>query len=327
MYRRSVIVLLTLLVLTACGGSAAGTASTRQEGANSVAGGTGATSAGVSGAASGGASAPAAPEQSAAQDKAAAGGSAGNQNKQAGKQSAAQFGRKVILNANLTLLVDQADKTEQNVRALVQNVGGYVLQSQTSGDTDRRSVQLTVKVPAERFDAVLNALESPTFAKKVLNRSVKGEDVTEEYVDLQSRMRNLQATQARLQEFLKQAQNVDEALKVNQQLTDLQGQIEQTTGRMKFIEQSAALSTITVELQPDVVFAVKAAEGWRPGIAATAAWQNLLAFAQGLADMAIVLAIWSPVWGILLLLGLLVWRRFGRKPLPPASTAPPTSPA
>jgi hypothetical protein len=322
MYRRSILILVALLVLTACGGSAGSTGSGVTTGAaEGAAAGGGATSAGdvVPGSGANAAQAPAA-----ASDKApGAGGSGAATSKDTTKQSAAQFGRKVILNATLSLQVQKPDETEQKVRALVQQKGGYILKSQTNGEQDRRSVNLTVKVPAANFDEVLNTLESKTFALKVLTRSVSGDDVTDEYVDLESRLRTLRATEARLLDFLKQAKTVEEALQVNQQLTDLQGQIEQASGRRKFLEESTAFSTINLDLQPEAPFAVASTEGWRPGVAATAAWRNLLSFAQGLADVAIVLAVWSPVWGLMLLAGLLARRRLTRRPQAPQPTVQP----
>ncbi len=315
MYRRALSIALTLLALTSCGGMAATSQSAGRATPAAAPAGAGATTAAAAGQ-------PADAEHPAAANNVGTGGAAAPA-KATSKLTAQQFGRKVILNATMSLLVNKADETEQNVRALVQNLGGYVLQSQTSGDEDRRSVHLTVKVPAARFDDALNALESKTFAIKVLGRSVSGQDVTDEFVDTESRLRNLKATEARLLDFLNKAKSVEEALQVNQQLTELQGQIEQASGRIKFLSESTAFSTISLDLQPDVPLVLAKVETWRPGIAASSAWHNLLAFAQGLADAAIVLAIWSPVWGSLLLLALIVWRRLGHWPAPPQAAIQP----
>lgn len=327
MSRRVISALLALMVLTACGGTGASTRSTGQAAAPDVSGAAATTAAGggaAGGAAPAGAGSAADAAQPAAGNKATTGGGASAAPARGTtKQTAQQFGRKVILNATLAVQVGKVDEAEQNVRALIQSLGGYILQSQTNGDGDHRSVHLTFKVPAERFDEALNALENKTFARKVLSRAVTGDDVTDEFVDTESRLRNLKATEARLLDFLKQAQTVDEALKVNEQLSALQGQIEQANGRLKYLSESTAFSTINLDLQPDIPFVVAQTEGWRPEIAASSAWHSLLAFAQSLADVAIVLAIWSPVWGILLLGALLAWRRLGRRPLPPQPSIQP----
>lgn len=320
MHRRCASIMLALLLLTACGGAAASTSSQAQPESRGIM----TSPASGEAAAGGGAAAPAAPAaaQSGAADK-ATGNTTGAASGAPPKQNAAQFGRKVILNASLTLQVKSADQTEQKVRELVERLGGYVVKSETSGDDERRSVRLTVKVPSPRFDEALNTLTSSQYAGKVLNRNVSGQDVTEEYVDLESRLRALKATESRLLDFLKDAKTVPEALQVNQQLTDLQTQIEQVTGRMKYLDQSTGFSTINLELQPDTVFALASPHGWQPGLTARNAWNQLLEFAQGIADVAIVMGIWSPVWALPLIAGLLFWRRSGRRIAPPQPTIQP----
>ena len=318
MYRRWISIVLALLVLTACGGSAAtsGIAPTEAPAAGEAAAG---AAEDVEEAAAADAAQPASEaEQPALFPNAPAGGTAGNA---PSNDNAAPFGRMVIHNATLSLLVESADAAEQRVRTLVQNLGGYILESSTSGDEEHRSVRLVFKVPVERFNDALNELEN--FAIKVQNRSVTGQDVTEEFVDLESRLHNLEATEARLLEFLEQAETVEEALMVNQQLTDLQGQIEQARGRIQFLQESVAYSTINVDLNPEIIFTLSDPESWSPRIAASRAWHDLLVFAQGLADTAIALAIWFPVWGLLLFTAMLVWRRFGRRGAPPQPGAQP----
>src|SRR5262249_1882372 len=85
-------------------------------------------------------------------------------------------------------------------------------------------------------------------AVDVVRESSSGQDVSSEYVDLQSRLRNLEATRDRIQSFLDQANNVDEALEVNRQLADIEAQIEQIKGRMTYLSGRAAFSTINVTI-------------------------------------------------------------------------------
>ena len=321
MYRRWFIFMLIGLALTSCGGSAAS-----QTGA--PAGGTtgGTTGGGGEQAAAGGAapaSEAAAPGSEAIQRAAV---TAPDAEAAPGAENAAQAGRMVIRTATIALQVTRAEAAETEVRALVQRLGGFVLESQVSGDEENRSVTMTFKVPSERFDEALGQLEQLSGFQKVLNRSVSGQDVTDEFVDLESRLRNLRATEARLLEFLGQARNVEEALLVNEQLSELQGQIEQAVGRINYLRESTNFATITVDLQPDVIFAAAPPDEWSPRRTALTAGRSLLGFAQGLADLAIALAIWSPVWGLLVLGGLFFYRRFIRPPDPvQPSSAPPSS--
>jgi len=229
--------------------------------------------------------------------------------------------RLVIKTADLSLQVDSARDAEVALRALVGQLGGYVVKAETSGTDESMSSRVTFRVPADRFDQALSGVQG--LAKKVLARTVGGDDVTEEFVDLESRLRNLEATRDRLQSFLDKATNVEDALKVNQSLSDLQGQIEQIKGRKQYLQQSAALSTISVSLSPVPAIApIMAEEGWQPLGVARDALRGLVRFGQGLATLAIVALVWAPVWLPFVLLGWWLRRRLrGRNAAPKATEA------
>ena len=305
MYRRWITGLLALILFTACGGSAATTSSTAQS--------AGASDSGVGGSAAAPASEAAVAAEAKPEDGQPASGLA--------EQNAVFGERQVIRTGTLTLLVRSANDAEAQIRTLVQHLGGYILSSQTQGDEQYRGVRLSFKVPAERFNDALGELEK--LAVEVRSRSITGQDVTDEFVDTESRLRNLRATEARLLEFLKQARNVEEALLVNQQLSELQGQIEQASGRIKYLQETVAFSTVNVDLQPDVAVAITSEDAWSPVRVARNALRGLVAFGQGLAEIGITLAIWSPVWGILALVAWTLWRRFGRGTPPARQPAQP----
>jgi len=234
-----------------------------------------------------------------------------------GAQQQAQ--RLVIKTADLSLQVDSARDAEAALRTLVGQLGGYVVKVETSGTDENMSSHVIFRVPAERFDQALSGVQG--LAKKVLARTVGGDDVTEEFVDLEARLGNLEATRDRLQSFLDKAENVDEALKVNQSLSDLQGQIEQLKGRKKFLEQSAALSTISVTLSPlPAIVPIVDEEGWQPLGVARDALRGLVGFGQGLATLVIVILVWAPVWLPVVLFGLWISRRLRRRVAPPKAT-------
>ncbi|HEU5100944.1 MAG TPA: DUF4349 domain-containing protein [Roseiflexaceae bacterium] len=229
--------------------------------------------------------------------------------------------RLVIKTADLSLQIDSARDAEAALRALVGQLGGYVVKVETSGTDEAMSARVTFRVPADRFDQALSGAQG--LAKKVLARTVSGDDVTEEFVDLESRLKNLEATRDRLQSFLDRANTVDDALKVNQSLSDLQGQIEQIKGRKQFLQQSAALSTISVSLSPvPAVAPIVAEEGWQPLAVARDALRGLVSFGQAVATLVIVALVWAPVWLPIGLLGLWFSRKLrGRAPRPKAPEA------
>lgn len=309
MNRVRIIALLALaLILAACGGSPAAAPSTAAEMPNQ---GEAAPAASSGGAAN-------ALEAYDARQPAGAGQPATQ-----GQSGAPNSERLVIKTADLALQVESARDAEARLRALVSQLGGYVVKVETTGADADMTARVTFRVPAARFDDALAGAQG--LATKLLSRTVSGDDVTEEFVDLSSRLRNLEATRDRLLTFLEKAENVEDALKVNESLTQIQGEIEQLKGRQQFLQQSAALSTITVFLSPVPVTAILTEEGWQPATVARRALRNLVEFGQGLAELVIVLVIWAPVWLPLLLAGWWLLRRARRLRRRPIST-PPSNP-
>lgn len=322
MGRRLLLALLVLFALSACGGSAAPGAATT--GARPAAG----TDDFAYASAAASMDSAEAPQEAAAAAPgadAAAGGTT-DEARLANENAQAQIDdeRLVIRTATLQLLVDDVGLAESQIRTLADSRGGFVLNSQASGEADRRTASISFKVPARRFDEAINELAK--LAIKVETQEVQGEDVTDQFVDLESRLRNLRAVEARLLQFLAQAQRTEDALTVNAQLTDIQGQIEAAQGRINYLKQSAALSTISVTLRAEAVVEVLPEPGWTPSATARAALNDLLQFGQGIAEVLIVVAVWSPVWLPLVLLGLWLWRR-SRRPAPVAAVPAPTGPS
>lgn len=303
--------ILLALVLTACGGATTQSSAPLPE---QSAGGEVAPAA------------PPAPASDAAEAPALAegGAKAGNDNT-AQEQSAADLQRLVIKTADLSVTVENVTKAEATVRELANRLGGYVVKVETNGSGDYQNTRLTFRVPAERFDEALSGVQG--VAKEVTARTVGGDDVTEEFVDLESRLRNLEATRDRLLTFLEKATKVSDALEVNQSLSEVQGEIEQIKGRMQYLKQSAALSTISVYLSPVPVTPIVPEEGWQPLQVARGALQALISLGQGLVNVLIVLLVWTPVWLPIVLIGRWIVRWTVRKlrrprPTPPAPPTP-----
>ncbi len=302
MKRIGFVVLVLFTLLTACGSAATTGGSTAQ-----------------SGAAADSAPRPAA-EAPAAEPAPGAYDSAGANQIDVARETAAQQERLVIRTANLQLLVADVEAAEAQVRRLAEERGGYVLNASASGEESRRRATITFRVPATQFDAAINALAE--LALKVDSREIQGQDVTDEFVDLEARKRNLEAVEARLLQFLSEARRVEDLLQINQQLAEVQGQIEQVEGRIRYLRESSAMSTITATMYMREVVAVVPEPAWSPMSTARLAAKQLLAFGQAIANVVIVVAVWFPVWLPLVLLGLWFRRRGyrGRPAAPPSPT-------
>jgi hypothetical protein len=204
----------------------------------------------------------------------------------------------VIRTANLSLVVEDTDQAMTAIQSLAEELGGYVAQSNTyqvrEGLMDG---SITVRVPAGSFSQALQSMKD--LAETVTNESVSGEDVTQEYTDLKSRLRNLEATETELLELLKTVRErtgkAEDILAVHREVTNIRGQIEQSKGRMQYLEQMSAMSTITVGLTMERPVVE---EGWAPQGTVRDALRALVDALQGLANLII--------WFILFLLPLII---------------------
>jgi hypothetical protein len=142
--------------------------------------------------------------------------------------------RMIIKDADMEILVEDTDVALARVTQLAADSGGYVLETQTSYRGELKHATLRLGVPSAQFEKVLNDLRG--LGLRVLRETTSGQDVSAEYVDLKSRLGNLEATAARVREFLNDATKVEDALRVNQELSELEGQIEQIKGQMKYYE-------------------------------------------------------------------------------------------
>ena len=164
--------------------------------------------------------------------------------------------RIIVHTARMSLVVDQVAATVDRIADVALSLGGWVV---SSDRTSRSSGGIAIRVPAQSLDQAFAELEA--LALKVEARTVTSQDVTDQYVDNQSRLSSLLATEERLLSFLDKANKVEDALAVQRELSNLQLQIEETRGRLNFLEQTAAYSLIEVGLRlTPVVMAVDAGE-------------------------------------------------------------------
>jgi hypothetical protein len=200
----------------------------------------------------------------------------------------------IIRTGNMEIIVDDTEAAIDEITARAMNVGGWVVNSNVFQTGEAKSGSMTVRVPVAQFEAVMGQIES--LSVEVVRSSTSGEDVTEEYVDRQARLENLEATADRVRGFLEDADDVEEALAVNAELSRLESEIEAMRGRIQYLEQSAAFSTIRVEITPDALAQPIEVGGWRATGVIRDAVRALISALQGLATIAI--------WVVIVLLPL-----------------------
>lgn len=160
---------------------------------------------------------------------------------------AAAVQRMIIHKAILSVNVKELDKAQSNIQKKVEQYGGYIVESNVYQEDDQTSSgTMIVRVPEENFEKFL--LEAEGEAAKVLERNVTGQDVTEQYVDLESRVRSKRAVEERLLDFMSKAQKTEDLLRISEDLAQVQEEIEVMVGKMKYLENQTSFSTIEISM-------------------------------------------------------------------------------
>ena len=156
-------------------------------------------------------------------------------------------GPRVIKNARLTVEVgrDRLPDAVQDVVGIAEGAGGFVLSTELS-DERAGTGTIVVRVPAEEFEGALASIGD---LGDVERRTVSGEDVSEEFVDLEARLRNFEAQEAVLLRLMDRATTIGETIRVQRELTGVQLEVERIRGRLRFLEDRTSLGTITVGMR------------------------------------------------------------------------------
>lgn len=225
--------------------------------------------------------------------------------------------RIVIRNADLTIVVFDPGEQAKRISRLAESMSGFVVSSnifQTTYENGIRAdrANITIRVPAERLDEALEEIKED--AVEVRSESISGQDVTQEYTDLQSQLRNLEAAEEELIDIMDRAVDAEDVLRVFEDLRQVRNEIEVITGRIQYFEESARLSAVSVDLIADVAAQPLQIGRWQPQGTAKAAVEALLEALQFLGDAAIWVGICVLPIGLLFgVPGWLVFRAIRRR--------------
>jgi hypothetical protein len=204
--------------------------------------------------------------------------------------------RMVIHTVELRLIVGDTQASLKAVQTLAGELDGYVASSRTWHTDEQLSASLTLRVPADQLNTALEKLRA--LALEVDSESISGEDVTQEYVDLEARLRNEEAYEkellALLTETRERTSDAEDILAVYERLTEVRGRIEQIKGRMQYLENMSAMATITVELIPSELMQPITVAGWHPTGTARSAIRALVNALQFFVDA----GIWIVLFGL-----------------------------
>ncbi|HZD11428.1 MAG TPA: DUF4349 domain-containing protein [Candidatus Binatia bacterium] len=234
-----------------------------------------------------------------------------------------QAQRLIIKNADMAVTVNDTEAAANEATAATVGAGGYIISQRVWDANGYRYATMTLGVPVTEFERVLRALRT---LGTVTNDAASGDDVTEEFVDLESRLATLRTTHTRLLGFLEEAENVEEILALNEQIAEVETELSRIQGRMQYLQNRAAFSTINLQLNPFVPTPtptptatptpLPTPQNWHPADTARVAAVQFQDTAQRVTDVAIYQGIVCGPW--LLLLALMVYgawrilRRLGK---------------
>jgi hypothetical protein len=227
--------------------------------------------------------------------------------------------RKIVKTGEITLEVTNVGSAVGTVRAMALQLGGYV--GGTSAGGVDQAATLTLRIPADRFDDAIDRLHG--MDATVLAEATREEDVTSTIVDMEARIKNLEASEAQYRALVQRAEKIEDILSVQGRLDDVRGQIEQLKAQLEQLSGLADLSTLTVTLSPTDKLVEETAAGWDAGDTLDRAMAALVSLGQGLATVGIWLAVVGlPILIGLAILGLVGIRLFPRLPRRRSSEPP-----
>lgn len=202
--------------------------------------------------------------------------------------------RKLIRNGNIEFLTDDVKKTKTEIERIAKEQKGYISAENESNYGNRFQVNQTLRIPADKFDEVLKQLEG--LAEKVDNKNINTEDVTEEFIDVEARLKTKKELEARYLELLKQAKTVADIVSIEGQIANVRAEIESMEGRLKYLSNQVSFSTLNVSFYQESAasygFGSKFMNSLKSG------WFNLVDFVFWL------LSVWPFVIGIT---ALVIW--------------------
>jgi hypothetical protein len=213
--------------------------------------------------------------------------------------------KRVIKNGDLTMKVDSMDWSLGEISEIARNNGGDIFSSNVSQTKNNvKSGNIVVKVPVYNFEKTF--LEIKTKGVLVTRESTSGKDVTEQYQDIEGRIKNKQVEEEAYQKILESAQKISDIIEVTEALSRVRSQIESYQGQLKFLASQTEMSTIRVNLSEDQNITV--IDSWRPLQVAKDAVNSLIKSMQGFADFVIVsVIVFLPMAALYSLIAFLVY--------------------
>lgn len=211
--------------------------------------------------------------------------------------------RKVVRNSDVSLLVKDVRSSIDQVTQHATANGGFMVNSSVLTPEEGGTGSVSIRVPSDKLESTLQFLRG--ISVRVVSENITGSDVTDQFTDTQARLETLSKTKATFEAMLDQASTVDEILRVQQSILQVQDQIDSLRGQLQYLEKTSQSSLISIYLSTDeLALPYSPNEPWRPAVIFKTAVRSLVGHARQVVNLAIWAAVYSP---ILIVLGIVLW--------------------
>jgi len=208
-------------------------------------------------------------------------------------QSPAVIERKLIKTGSIEFEVGSVNETKGKISILVKDAGGYISSDNQNNYSGSPRYEQVVRIPSDKLDDFISKVEG--LAKRVDNKTISTQDVTEEFIDVETRLATKKELEARYRDLLKQAKSVKDIIEVEAQLNNVRGEIESMEGRLKYLNSQVSYSTLTVTYYQAV--SGNYGFGYRFFNSFGQGWSALLDFIIGI----------FAAWPFIIIIGVGVW--------------------
>jgi len=208
---------------------------------------------------------------------------------------------KIIYTGSLTVKVAKLAESAEKILGFLPGFGGYLSQRNDSTTGTSQFIQMTVRLPSQNLEKFVGAVKA---LGEVLSYKLDSQEVTEEFMDLEARLKQLKLSEERLLEMMRKSGKLTELLQVERELTNKQSEIERIQGRLRYLEDRVAYSTLTVTLTTEAPPPQVKGFSWGFGETFNSAWLSLKITFRSFAKGLIWIAVYTPIW---LGIGVIVW--------------------
>lgn len=220
--------------------------------------------------------------------------------------------RLIIKESNLSLLVSKVTDAQEKIIQKANELGGYMVNSSISNPQDVASSTVIVRIPTKTLDKALEYYRS--LAVKVISENLQGNDVTDQYTDLEAQLETLNKTKFKFEQILEKATVVADILNVQRELINIQAQIDSIKGQQQYYEKSAEMSKIILYLSTDELSLPYApTDTWRPQVIFKEAVRSLIQSLRSLGSSIIWIAVYAVVWIPILIIVYFVNKKYSKK--------------